>query len=575
MSDKDDDELVALIEDAAESAPPTHLWKIAIIDDDPAVHEGTRYALLDYRLNGSGLELLSAYSAEEGRALLERESDIAVVLLDVVMETESAGLDLVSYIRKNLGNECMRIILRTGQPGEAPERRVIVDYDINDYKSKVELTADKLFTTITAALRSHQQLVRVSRTRRGLEIILDAASHLFDFRSMQKLAEGVLTQLASLLDLECAGILVIRESEAHAFQVLAGSGCYREMSNDLSEELKAAIQTAFQTRRTEFLQQRSVLYLNSSSGAEIVVLLEAGKQLSETDRVLVEIFCSRLTVAFDNVVLYEHLRQANARLEARVAERTRELSSANFRLRAQWAQAKRRNAFQREILGTVAHDIRNPLMVILGRTESIRKLLATDAPPREKLASQIDQIGLGANRLSDMVNQLISDALADAMDITLRRERIDFSAVVRDVAEANLPLAERKSQTLELAVEAGLCVHADPDRLRDAVDNLVSNAVKYSPVGGLIRVSVEQVEARAVLRVSDSGPGLTEEDKARLFGRFQRLSARPTGDEMSTGLGLSIAKKIVDLHQGAIFAESEGVGTGATFVIDLPLESAA
>src|ERR1700747_1270778 len=163
-------------------------WKVAVIDDEPAVHDGTRFALSDYRLNGQGLEILSAYSAAEGRELMRRHPDVAVVVLDVIMESDTAGLDLGEFIRKDLKNETVRIILRTGQPGQAPERRVTVDYDINDYKAKTELTADKLFTSLTAALRSHQQLQRMVETRRGLEIIIEAASAPFGFQSMERVA---------------------------------------------------------------------------------------------------------------------------------------------------------------------------------------------------------------------------------------------------------------------------------------------------------------------------------------------------------------------------------------------------
>ena len=150
--------------------------------------------------------------------------DIAAVLLDVIMETDAAGLELVEYIRNELKNETVRIILRTGQPGQAPERRVIVDYDINDYKAKTELTADKLFTSLTAALRSYQQLERMVQTRRGLEIIIDAASTLYDFKSMQRLAEGVLTQIASLLNVDCAGILVLRDGGEDQRRFLGAGG---------------------------------------------------------------------------------------------------------------------------------------------------------------------------------------------------------------------------------------------------------------------------------------------------------------------------------------------------------------
>src|ERR1700739_189135 len=131
-------------------------------------------------------------------------ADIAAVLLDVIMETDVAGLELVEYIRNEIRNETVRIILRTGQPGQAPERRVIVQYDINDYKAKTELTADKLFTSLTAALRSFQQLERMVQTRRGLEIIIDAASTLYDFKSMQRLPAGGRTPLAPRSPAACA-----------------------------------------------------------------------------------------------------------------------------------------------------------------------------------------------------------------------------------------------------------------------------------------------------------------------------------------------------------------------------------
>src|SRR5262245_47744503 len=277
-----DDDIVQLIDDPSSEPPPEQgpRWKVAVIDDEPAVHDGTRFALSDYKLNGQGLEILSAYSAAEGRELLRNHADVAVVLLDVIMESDTAGLDLVEFIRNELKNETVRIILRTGQPGQAPERRVIVDYDINDYKAKTELTADKLFTSLTAALRSHQQLQRMVETRRGLEIIIEGASTLFDFKSMQRLAEGVLTQLASLINVECGGILVLRDSanENERFSVLAGSGCYRQFAGTTSATaldvgLRNAVDAAFRRHAHEFQPKLSVMYVRTGSGREVVVLL--------------------------------------------------------------------------------------------------------------------------------------------------------------------------------------------------------------------------------------------------------------------------------------------------------------
>ncbi|MGB7122260.1 MAG: ATP-binding protein, partial [Bradyrhizobium sp.] len=113
----------------------------------------------------------------------------------------------------------------------------------------------------------------------------------------------------------------------------------------------------------------------------------------------------------------------------------------------------------------------------------------------------------------------------------------------------------------------------DADRIREAIDNLISNAIKYSPVGGKISVQVGQESNKIVIRVVDEGAGLSPEDIGRLFGRFQRLSAKPTAGESSTGLGLSIVKRIVDMHGGEVIANSAGPGQGATFTITLPSDA--
>jgi signal transduction histidine kinase/DNA-binding NarL/FixJ family response regulator len=572
----DEDEFLQIIEDRAPLPEAGPRWKIAVIDDDPAVHDGTRFALSDYTLNGQRLEILSASSAAEGRELLTRHADVAAVLLDVIMETDSAGLDLVHFIRSTLKNETVRIILRTGQPGQAPERRIIVDYDINDYKAKTELTADKLFTSLTAALRSYQQLQRMVETRRGLEIIVDAASTLYDFKSMQRLAEGVLTQIASLVNVDCAGILVLRDNGEtnDSFSVLAGSGCYSRYigpagSNGLDPALREVVHDALHRCNHQFQAERSVLYLRTGSGRELVVLLECSKQLSETDRALVQIFGSRLSVAFDNVILYEQLQQANTHLEDRVRQRTRELLQANTRLSAQWTRLQRANAFKSEVLGTVAHDLKNPLGVILGRTEMLTEMVGDAASSVDNVKAQVVHIRTAAHRVREIIDSLISDAMADALDITIRREPVDLVALLRDLVDANQPLAARKDQTITFRAPAKIDCLCDQDRIREAIDNVLSNAIKYSPIGGRIEVAIEFGDQSAVIRISDEGPGFSPEDMVRLFGRFQRLSAKPTGGETSTGLGLSIVKRIVDLHGGTVVAETTGP-SGTTFKMAIP-----
>ena len=136
---------------AAASAP----WKVLLVDDEPAVHEVSQLILRGLRFEGAAVDLLSAASAAQAREVLARHPDIALVLLDVVMETDDAGMHLIEFVRRKLGNHDMQIIVRTGQPGMAPERDVIVDYEINGYLLKTEITAQRLHSTVIAALRGY------------------------------------------------------------------------------------------------------------------------------------------------------------------------------------------------------------------------------------------------------------------------------------------------------------------------------------------------------------------------------------------------------------------------------------
>lgn len=154
----DTDTLHFLDDDQPTGAAKELVWRLMVVDDEPDVHRATTFALTGVKILGRPLEFLHAYSATEAESLLRSEQDVAVVLLDVVMEREDAGLALIKTIRQDLKLTELRIILRTGQPGYAPEIETIHDFDINDYKTKSELTRTKLYATVTAALRAFEQI---------------------------------------------------------------------------------------------------------------------------------------------------------------------------------------------------------------------------------------------------------------------------------------------------------------------------------------------------------------------------------------------------------------------------------
>lgn len=575
------DDLLLVVDDAPEAAAPAaRVSTIAVVDDDEAVHEGTRFALHDYALKGVGLKIISAYSAQEARDLLARHPETAVVLLDVVMETDRAGLDLVEYIRRDLGNETVRIILRTGQPGQAPEREVVLRYDINDYKAKTELTADKLFTTLTAALRSHQQLTRIGETNRTLEAMLDFTARLFGQRSIHRLAEEVLDRLCAILGVEPDGLVAIDEpaKPGQGCRIIAGRGQHAGLAglaafSALPGDLKDGIVTLLEATPGLRLADPAGMTLATAASRRIAVHLTPSATPTPPDPLLLRLFMERVAAAFDMVMLQEELRIANEQLEQRVAQRTGELMAANRRLETQYARARRTAAFQNEVLGMVAHDLKNPLAVIMGRTEILQEMIAEMPDIAEVARNQIDRIRESARRLTSMVDALIKDAMVDALELPVRLEPTEFVALVREAVDANRPLADRKGQAIVFSGPEGLHAVCDHERMREAVDNLVSNAVKYSPPGGRIAIVVARSGAEVSVAVHDSGPGLKPEDYPRLFGRFQRLSARPTGGENSTGLGLFITKRIVDLHGGRLDVRSQGQGAGSVFTIAIKAAS--
>jgi signal transduction histidine kinase len=207
--------------------------------------------------------------------------------------------------------------------------------------------------------------------------------------------------------------------------------------------------------------------------------------------------------------------------------------------------------------------------VVLGHAEIAEASLKEGRPVDEFLG----QIHQAADRMLAILRRLLDGSAMDAGRLALRGEHVDLAQVARQVVSTSLASAVRKRQDLSLVVEGPLPVTGDEERLTEILENLVGNAIKYSPFSTAIVVEARRDDARARVEVKDSGPGLTEDDKQRMFGRFQRLSARPTGGEPATGLGLSISKQLAELMGGTLSADSEGPGKGARFTLAMPLAS--
>ena len=296
-------------------------WKLLIVDDEEDVHKVTKLVLSGFSFSGRKLQLLSAYSRAEAEKLLREHNDIAIILLDVVMEEDDAGLKLVRFIREELGNKWARIILRTGQPGQAPEAKIVIQYDINDYKSKTELTSEKLATAVISSLRAYRDIITIDRSRKGLEKIIQASSTIFEMQSMKNFVSGVLLQLVSLLHLEkdalyCHTSGLTATAAKGDLKIMAATGKYnsdavnKRVKDVVDEQIFELISTAYNEKRTTWDSNRYVAYFRSKNGTENIVYLERSEDMNDWEKDLIDIFCSNIAIAYENIYLNQELEES-------------------------------------------------------------------------------------------------------------------------------------------------------------------------------------------------------------------------------------------------------------------------
>lgn len=321
---------------SAECAAPVasaRPWTVLIVDDDEDVHQVTRFSLEGVDFLGRPLAFASVYSAAEALDFLRKTPDVAVILLDVVMEDDHAGLDVVGKIRDSLGLQKPRIILRTGQPGYAPEMTAVRDYDINDYKTKSELTRTKLFTTLMAAIRAFDQICRIEAGRQGLERIVQSSGQLLQEQGLRGFAAGVITQLAALMGTSSDGLVCAVHDSADANEpeqlvIIGAAGRFeRYIQADIStvedDRVRSGLLQCLKDQRNLYREDHLVIYFPSSVGSPFATFVDGRVPLSQIDERLLQVFCSNVALCAKNIHLVQQLReQAFSDLLVRLPNRT-------------------------------------------------------------------------------------------------------------------------------------------------------------------------------------------------------------------------------------------------------------
>jgi len=286
-------------------------WKILIVDDEADIHLITSLALSDFKFVGKKLQILQAMSGAEAREILKNDTEISVAFIDVVMETDDAGLQLVNFIRNELKYQLIRLIIRTGQPGIATEREVIERYDIDDYKDKTELTSEKLYTTMRLALKSYRDLKILDTNRQALRQILDAAHKLYQPQSLSQFFNGVLTQIIGLCNLGenslistiDNGLVVTTDNQ----RIQAGTGRLTEPSNnpEVEEIVKNCSDRVLELTSNEMLPSGAILIpLKIQDNTIGFIYLENAQYLNEEEKELIGIMVNQCTSALENLQSY-------------------------------------------------------------------------------------------------------------------------------------------------------------------------------------------------------------------------------------------------------------------------------
>lgn len=299
-------------------------WNVLIVDDEPQVHTVTKMVLKGFKFDNKELSFDSAYSAAEAKELLAQK-EYALALVDVVMETEHAGLELAKYIRTTLNITTTRVVLRTGQPGQAPEEQVIRDLDINDYKDKTELTVTKLKTLFFSTLRSFRDIKTIDNHRKGLEKVIKASNEIMEFSRLEEFASAMLMQVTNILGLDDNAIYLNAVSAFAAshrhnqYQILAATGdqlgpLIESEDQTIPANIMALFDEAMKKRSSLHKDNHFVGFFATRSGSENLLYVSNVETLTELDHRLLEIFSTSVAIAYENLLLRDEIEDTQREL---------------------------------------------------------------------------------------------------------------------------------------------------------------------------------------------------------------------------------------------------------------------
>lgn len=512
-------------------------WKILIVDDDADTITTARFALADLEVLGKPLDIFQASSAAEARLKLA-EHEFAVALFDVVMETNHAGLALVNFLRTDQNNLLTRVILRTGQPGHAPEASVIQDYLIDDYILKSSQDKTRLLTSVTTAIRAYHQLDRHRR-----------------------FGDGVKMALAGSVSMTCAHSIRALAAEASGqIAILNPSWAVRAAVYDQKTDDKGYWPvTRFPMQFSDIGTVKLPPWKEEDSGVQMDSVGEDGLMI-------------RVHIAVGhNLAFYLHWVNPN--------EQPDDVDRAVMQLllnavRQSGMEVLRRTARIQEVLqavGVLAHEFRTPLTTMaLGLKTLDSRIVDIEMPAAKKdeARNRLTQMQRLVRDMHQKIDQALSNTrLLTASDVRIALRALDLSKVAKETLSKLFPEVEGRSAKLQFRASEECWILMEQESLQQIIGNLVSNAFHAIAATGRrdgeVTVAVEKVPEgdRVRLTCKDNGIGIQEEERKLIFEPFYSNNGSPTH-----GLGLAVVKRAVAASHGEIELTSKP-GEGSSFSI--------